>query len=260
MTSPLGPARFGGNVGGVAIGGTAFAQLDMRGLQQLGRDMAGRIGKAPTQVRVAHRQMGLAAGQTIANYLEVQIRRTGRTQRPNDTLVQLLRSPNAVDASIDGWVVGRAGFFENSPAAPYYRNLETGTRIHVGRELRGFFLSASGKASPPSGERYRRDPRLIQVNKFFAGTKGSREELKKQSERGDFRPGQQTFGRTKRRLPEPQLDEQGRAKGGFKIIIRRPIPAYKYFEVGGARFMRSGQVAKIYNANLTGLPGFVPIA
>ena len=156
-------------------------------------------------------------------------------------------------------MVGRAGFFESSKAAPYYRNLETGTRIFVGRELRGFFQSASGSASPPSADRFRRDPRLIQTNKFFAGTKGSREELKKQAARGDFSPGKQTYGRTRRRLPEPKLDSQGRARGGFKIIIKNPIPAYRYFELGGDRYLRSGHIARTYNRHLTGLPGYVPL-
>lgn len=254
MVSP----RSGGNVGGISIGGTAFLVVDNRALQTLGRDMLGRIGKAPTQVRAAHFEMARKAGDTIAFTLQQRVRATGRTQRPTQTLILLLRDDRALDASIDGWVVGRAGFFESSKAGPYYRNLETGTRIFVGRELRGFFQSASGQASPPSGERFRKDPRLIQVNKFFAGTKSSREELKKQAQDGRFSPGLQKFGRTQRRLKEPKQDDKGRTPGGFKIIIRNPIPAYYYFRDGGNRFMRSGQVGKIYDRHLGGLPGYVP--
>lgn len=241
---PLPPVGKGGLSRSIA-GGTAAYTADLKGAVTTARNLQGRYQSMQRQVQAAHDEMAYHAQNVIANYLEKRIRRHGRPQsdRKKPQLVQLLRAKEARKANIDGFVINPDGYLESTTAAPYYRNLEEGTDVFVGRELSGYFRSLEGRAYPARSDRLRQDPRLFQTGKFYAGRKAAKEGLAAQKAAGEYRPGAQKYGRASKKPKH-----EGRVQ--FSIIIRNRIEGYQYFRLGGVEYITSGDVKRMYRKHL----------
>jgi hypothetical protein len=232
------PSRAGGNFGTPGGGaGVLEFRPDLRAQAVRARDLRGRFASLQTPIREAHHQMAIQASKMIGAELQKRISATGRVQRRagGGILVDLLMSGRVVDASSDTFVVG-GRLLDQSPARSYYRNLETGTRIFVGREFGGAFKSLSGRFYGPSADRFRADPRLIQFGATFSNSQSTIKVGSHGTTRGgvDVGHGKKT--------------ESGRVlnRRGFRIVIRNPIPAYHYFLVGGQNYLLSGHVTRTY--------------
>lgn len=195
--------------------------------ERLARDLQGKYAKMQHQAEVAHARMARDAAIYIQDELRGRIRDTGRQQNVgkgrNSHLIRALSSPKNRIATKDGFAVVLDEFMNSSKAAPYWRNLEYGSRVHVGREMSGFFLSRSGRVFPPlSNERFHRHGRLIQTGATFGGTK---ENFTSTIKVGKNEGGKGT------------INNRG---GGFRIVIKNPIPAYEYASQGAANFLAAG--------------------
>ena len=259
-------------------------RADFRKLEVQARDLLGRFGVLQGEMKTGFGKMAVQAQLDIVQILKLEITSTGRPQRKTQYLITAMESSENRAVSFDGFVIGTKAALDHGPVASYYRNLEEGTSIFVGRELTGFFLAPAGQPtngkkksllSGPSNDRRRRDVRLIQTAQFYAGTlihreqvrhdaegnsytrsdsqyakvktdgtvlgkTSSSEAIRRQKAKGNFRPAQQAYGRSSRPLESPHPNT-----GRHKIIIRRPITAYKYFKRGGQIFLRSGFVEPI---------------
>lgn len=217
---------------------------------RLARDQKGRYANLSTQAKYAHELMARDAAKSIQQELRDRVADNGREQNVgrgrNSHLIRAINQPKNRVASADGFAVMLYDYMNSSKAAPYWRNLESGSRVHVGRELRGFFLSRSGKAFPPlRNEKFHTHGRLIQTNKIFARTKESKANIVKRDGSFDLR-----FGITKKPLKDPDGT-------GFKIIIRRPIPAYHYISQGAAEFIEATAFDRYYQQAFKDVP-YVP--
>ncbi len=147
-----------------------------------------------------------------------------RGSRLSDALVS--QETRKVDKK--GWTVG---YLDQNPAVrPYYRNLEEGTRVHVGRFLSGVFRDATGR---PAGQPF-------PDRKGYSGPRaGSPFRQRKGPKRGGSR-GQRiihmgaetdaTFIQTK-----PYRREKAYWPG---VRIKRPIIGYQYIQGGTDNFRR----------------------
>lgn len=197
----------------------------------------------------AHAIMAENAAKLISKRLADQIAKTGRQQRgsASNSLVSLLKHRDNRDATNSGFVVGVKGFLESSQAAPYFRNLEEGTSIFVGRELQGFFRSAEGRTYGPSRTR-RSDVRLFQTGGYFLGKAtvtnpdGSKTQFDSRTARAGSAAG--SYAQKHGEVGRKRLADAGFPR--FRIRIRRPIPAYGFYRFGGLEWLASGDEKKVY--------------
>jgi hypothetical protein len=222
-----------------------------RGASGLGN--AGSFISGPVQPIIdAHKEMAESAAKAVIKALKESIARTERVQRGTDYLIKALEDPEGYVATRDGFVIG-GDFLEHSAAKAYFRNLEVGTRIFVGRELRGGFLSGEGGSfSGPDSSRIGLDPRLPQTGSFFALTKEAK--ATSAGRAADLASGKrkgfpQQFGESATRLP------LAGGPRGFRIVIRNPIQPHEYFLNGRIEWLKSGEKERIYKKLLGDIPG-----
>lgn len=97
----------------------------------------------------ANTELAKLLQEDIALVLEGKVAARGRQQRrknPERRLAAAIRSQQNRQVNQLGYTVG---YLDKVAAVrPYYRNLEVGTSVHVGRFLSGVFRNASGSAAP----------------------------------------------------------------------------------------------------------------
>lgn len=199
----------------------------------------GRFTAARNVAPAVHEQMAIECARYVQNVLKRRIAETGRSQehpggllsRANrDRLVELIVDPQNRPSDEFGFTVGVASFLDSTDAAPYWRELETGTPRFVGRIIYGWWITPHGSWTGPQDVEQGTDPRLIQVggathdvNALMANKAGDKLRKRRRNDRPHKR--------------EPAM-----------IVINRPIPAYEYFQIGGHEFFSSGQVDRIYES------------
>lgn len=199
----------------------------------------------------------------ITFVLESRIKAGGRPQRSTQALIHALRAEENRDFNAQGFTVGIEAYLDSTPAGPYYRNLEYGSNVFVGRVIEGFFQSPGGATlSPIQGARDAL--KLIQTGPFNnpVDPPGGHTIPARRSERtgkvikakanqpgaGRFTeplPGESQSARIAGTFPVAgQKSETARAirkgRGGpvRPITIKNPIPEYAYFRDGITRFRR----------------------
>lgn len=107
----------------------------------------------------------------IVQVLEDRIGAGKRPQRGTEYLVRALRDPRITSFNSEGFTFD-AELLDSTEAGPYYRNLEYGSNVFVGRVIEGFFFGADGKYQAPGESRTALQ--LIQRGKFINPTEGGR--------------------------------------------------------------------------------------
>lgn len=199
------------------------------------------IEKFTTMRRVAtaiHSEIAKDIQDRQVKQLDEQIRGHGRPQeeRPGQGARLLQRTIEGRDwtsSNDQGFTIGASGTLDKYPLAAYWRHIEFGSDIFVGRILHGFFLGPGGKGRfPPMEERYPSDSRLIQVLKFHEANSSYR------NPRGG-------------RFP-------------FDIRIHRPIPEYRFLAAGyneygiritadGVQLYDAAAIESVYQSHLAAL-------
>lgn len=248
----------GSSSGGAAAFRTStnFARL-VEGINRsaLGRFLDGG-GELITDV---HRKMAQDASEAVVDVLRQQISRTGRQQKGSQDLLDSVLDPRYQTATRDGFVLGGREF-EQSPARLYFRNLEQGSDVFLGREIGGFFASATGGISAPGADRT--DLRLIQLGRVFSNRPGARSTPDNPIPVGslyDQKTGKlrvvKASASANTRFGNGRATSEGRQVAtnfGYRIIIKNPIPAYEYFQRGGLDWLESGQAEALYAQLLKG--------
>ena len=256
---------------GPGLGGTARKQVLFfdREILLSERFKAGRpngIGyKMPQpEFRAANEFLAEQAVEDIVEVLQERIRETGRPQRETEYLVNALKDPRNIDFDAKGFTVGMDDFLQQSKAGRYFRNLEYGSRVFVGRVIEGFFAGPSGRPIEPGQGRAvegAKDAlRLVQTGAFTnpADKPSGRYQYPDRPSRNPSRSartaGEFTIrgGGVSPDLYNVLLPGSGNHRGPSRpITIRNPIPAYHYFSEGIAAFQRrargpGGLIAQAY--------------
>lgn len=198
-------------------GGIIETQIRMAGLEKLIKNNRDELAGVPAATKKANTQLASILQLYQQAALQQGIATRGRVQARGDKLVKAIVDERNRRVEPEGFTVG---FLEQgwNPARPYARAQDIGSRRHVGRELRGFFVTEGGaRVKPVKGGK---DPRFAQ----FA--RGPREA------NGAF------FGR------DAAKDEGGRflkpSVRDPRVLIKNPIPGYRYTEKGFKAFTSAG--------------------
>ena len=198
----------------------------------------------------ANRRLATILQDDIVGVLEDRIADTGRPQKGSEALIRALLSSGNMDYDSKGFTVGIDEYLESTPAGPYFRNLEYGSRVFVGRIIHGFFEGPEGnKLDARAGAKDAL--RLVQTHNFINPKDTPAGRNPNPSNRAGFSPSSRTAGEFPVRggrgsfaedhalSAEANEDRPGnrRAVSG-PIVIKNPIPAYHYFRDGVARFQR----------------------
>lgn len=198
-----------------------------QGVTRKARNALGQFTSMQVEIKIAHRKMAEQVQQDVVEAFEQSLLQVERVQKRQRYLHKALASPKAVKYNLDGFVYLPAGYLDRSAARRYWRLIEDGTSIFVGRELRGFFRSLEGKTSSPSASRQGADPYMPQMKK-----KPSKKKIAA-AKSGKF------------------------VKGiGHPITIRNPILAHNYIEHGVAAFEASGFIEETYNEAFSRFAGY----
>lgn len=190
------------------------------------RDELGRFTSLQSEAVAIHREIARGIQRTQADTLAQRIDEHGRPQDAREQGERLLQraieSSDYIDYTGGGFRVGTSEFDE-FPLNTYWRHIEFGSRVFVGRILHGYYRQAGGRSRwPPLESRYPIDARLIQVLEFHEAGTG----LKRMGKENGF---------------------------PFDIEIRRPIPAYHFLEAGyekyGIEINEDGEVG-VYDASI----------
>jgi hypothetical protein len=194
-------------------------QFGTQVLEERARDAQGRFTSAQNAARLQNERMAEELANYMVKALDEAVAQRGRPQRGTELLARAILDPENRDANIDGFVVG-TDYLDRSPAKSYWRGVEEGSAVHVGRLIYGWFAD-SVPSSP--GERFapmegRVDRRLIQV---------SRENYP------------QHFG---------PVGKGGAAHsaGPFFFRIKNPIPAYQFMEKGRKEWLATDALERSY--------------
>lgn len=203
---------------------------DMRGGLIQARNLVGQFNPGGAgfhaMLVAAHREMAERAQSYMVEELVAAISRRGREQRESTqdgALIRAMKSPENIDYNIDRFVVVTS-YLDRSAARTYWRGLEEGSKVHVGRLITGFFSDASlSTRSGPSESR--NEARMIQLPRT----------------RGVLRAVKESQREPTASRPNPYHD-----KGPWQFRIRNPIPAYQYMHKGAERYLASGFTERRY--------------
>ena len=187
-----------------AAGGLIHVKFDSKAQVDFSNKVAGEARRIQVASRAANLALAKALQSDIAFSLTGSVLGRGRNQRvkPEDArLVQAIKSERNRRVSVHGYTVG---YLDDIKAvAPYYRGLETGTSVHVGRYLSGVFSSGvglrTGLTRSGKNKGTGRDARFIQTRPF--------------RRESPYFPG---------------------------ILIKNPIKGYHYFLRGETKFVQRG--------------------
>lgn len=271
MAGPrIGPTTSTGS-GHTILGGKIVGyRLSGQGVIRGARDTLGRFVSMQTEINLAHRRMAEALQRAVLGQFQDSLER--RAQRKTRYLEKALASTDAIRFNLDGFLYLPDGYLDSTPARFYWRHIERGTRVFVGRELRGFFRSLEGNISGPSSRRRGRDPYMPQLGATFGAFKGNQQST--------IRIGSPTYGALKATVGKRRLEQRtsfdqdlnegtdahpfvrevpllnrrqvvnGSRGQGYPIVIKNPIRPHLYLQLGIERFLASGQIAELYDEAL----------
>lgn len=126
-------------------GGLVHVRFDAREMIRLANRVRGEAGRIDAASRSANLTLATSLQRSIANALEASVEARGREQRPKAASARLstvIRSERNRQVNAFGYTVGYLDSV--AEVAPYYRGLESGTRVHVDRYLAGVFRNRDG--------------------------------------------------------------------------------------------------------------------
>lgn len=241
-------------------------RLSGRGVTSGARDVAGRFASLQVEIQDAHRRMALELQDIVASQFKRSLER--KAQRPTRYLEKALMEPDAVRWNVDGFLFLPEGFLDRSQARFYWRHIEKGTRIFVGREMRGFFRSLEGGIHGPQANRRGKDPFMPQIGPTFGSRQGNQQTK--------IPVGSSTYGALQARVGRRQIEQRSSfdhdqnegtdaspfvrevpllnrrqvvngSKGqGFPIVIKNPIRPHRFLELGIDRFVSSKFIDREY--------------
>lgn len=178
----------------------------------LARLASGERRRADGAILTAHNAMARRAQLEIRQALVEKLQQRGRDQRRSEYLLEAIMEEDNRRVNLRGWTVGYLG--ENSKVALYYRNLEIGTDVFVGRAIEGSFQDSGGRLMPATSDREAQiDPRFLQFS-------------------SQDKHGNQTFTTGR--------DGEQVERHPHTIFIQHAIAPYRYFETGLSEFEAIG--------------------
>ncbi len=238
------------------------------------------FSKSPNrEMAQANHALASIAIEYIVETLARRIADHDRAQRVpifEGALVRALREPENIQSDAEGFTVVVDSVMDDSAAGKYYRNLEYGSDVFVGRVIEGFFLEANGRPMGPQ-EGSKTAVRLIQAGNFT--NRGPKSQAAggpalgrggRKNPAGRFESGAgDTFHNSDGSPSSLRFTESARTKGTFavnnsaltksaagkgqfvrangktvqahKIIIKNPIPAYEYIRDGLRKFRQQAE-------------------
>jgi hypothetical protein len=136
------------------------------------RDALGQFQEMNQQLTPMMEELAKSLQEAIATELRARIRRTGRVQlrrwgRDSRTLPGMIVDPRNREVTRDRFQVMIPKFLDSGPTRYYWRELETGTAVHVGQEFPGYFLDRSlRRIRPGAGST---DPILVNLTRHLSG-------------------------------------------------------------------------------------------
>lgn len=256
LTRGGGGRHFGGKPGGAI-----WFEPDLSRLAAKLSRLEGKFQSGQVEMRAAFERMAKQVQESQLDVLKQRIEEHGRPQveRPHgaNALFRVWGSTGNRQSSADGFVVGIEDFLDASVVAPYYRFIEEGTSLFVGRTLRGAFRTVEGTWVAPSGARYPQDPRLIQImTGTYKNGKAIRQYLGKDAEGAVQRESQRAATQRRKRQIKALMSPEGRLPG-WRIRINRPIPAYEFATEGASLWMSSGQAEQEFQRALSDFREFL---
>lgn len=116
----------------MASGGGMFLHVRTDRAGGAGRDERGQF-RNQSQVREINRQLALGAQADVVNFIEERIKRKGVS---TGRLASVTADPRNIYSDNIGFGVGIEDFLDKSEAK-YWRQIEQGTDVHVGQEIKG---------------------------------------------------------------------------------------------------------------------------
>jgi hypothetical protein len=219
------------------------------------RFKAGRPNGVPYKMpqpefRAANAVLAEALVHDIVAVLEDRIREMGRPQKSSEHLINALLDERNRASDANGFWVGNDEFLQDSAAGRYFRNLEYGSTVFVGRIIEGFFAGANGRPIEPGQGRAvagAKDAlRLVQTGNFKNQAETRAGRFKGPDPYGNPSRSSRTEGEfpvaggggVERHIEGGGANHRGPSR---PILIRNPIPAYYYFRDGIAVFRRRAQ-------------------
>jgi hypothetical protein len=152
---------------GLSRGSVALQEFRASSMARAARDALGRFTSYQHLMLDANTELGKAAASMAQRALRDAVADTGRPQRASQYLILALGEEGiGWKANSEGFQMGiYDGLNNDVRVRGYWRGLEEGSSVHVGRELRGFFIGRNGQRYGPSADRYRQDPRMPQTSR-----------------------------------------------------------------------------------------------
>lgn len=137
----------------------------------LPRGSAERLSASTRRIRGAWASMGPELEQAnqasidwlnarALQHLDDAVLAHGRPQREDGRMRNVLINDLASTHSRRGFRWGVSAKLNRSPAGAYWRGIEHGTRVHVGRITRAVWITSGGRVRSPDAGRYPRDARM----------------------------------------------------------------------------------------------------
>lgn len=174
----------------------------------------------------------------IVEALEAKIASNRRPQKETKNLLEALKAPENIDFNAQGFTVGIDTYLESTPAGKYFRNLEFGSSVFVGRVIEGFFSDGGGRRLKPE-DGAKNALKLVQVGSFTnpGDTKAGRFKeaapISVNPSRSARTEGTFAVNNT---AADRRLLERGHRGPSHAIVIKNPIPSYFYFRDGVEAF------------------------
>lgn len=125
----------------------------------------GVVTRAGLAAQNANREIAEDIQKRQLQNLIRSVEETGRPQRPTMYLVRALEDPSWISYNPGGFTVGTESAMTETRINAYWRGLEFGSERFMGREVTGYFRDVEGGKHPAMADRYRADPRLIQLGR-----------------------------------------------------------------------------------------------
>lgn len=199
------------------------AYVDFRGLQSLITGRRNDAERIPLAARLAHGVLAEKLQKEIHDALDTAIRDGGRPQQREGRLLKAILDERNRHVTEDGYYVGRLDESWSGEVRQYYKGLEIGTSVFVGRYLRGAFLTEGGTLDIP--RKGGRDPRFLQFGPIGPLLKDDTFETRRGVNASD-----------------PSSGTRPRKVRG--VLIKNPIKPYHYTQTGFRNFQDKGYLGE----------------